>query len=176
MAKVRIKNTDRIKQSVKEELTKIISDKRLLTDIGVKMLELTQSFNRAGKSPTGKKHEAISDDWIETKEELRPYNKVSEYYRKGASNLTFTGQLIRSIKFRVESSKATVVIEPTGKHLGYNLKNNKKTKSISNAKLTEYLKDQGRILLGFNKQIENNLNRVVRVFVNKQIRSRFKLR
>ena len=176
MAQVKIKNIPQLKGKIKDLFEEIRKDTNLLNDIGVKSVELTQKFNRAGKSPKGNKHPELSDKWIDKKEELRPFNKVSDYYKSGASNVTFTGELLRSIVFKIMPSKGSVVLNNKGQHKPYKDKSGPVSKSVSNDKLVEYLKDQGRNIYGLNKQMENVINKIVRSFINKKIRSKFNLK
>lgn len=176
MAKINIKGIPQLKENIKGLFNEVIKDPDLLTDMAVKSLEFTQAMNRSGKSPSGKKHPALSSEWIDRKEVLSLLNNTSDFYRKGASNVTFTGRLIRSLKFKIFANKATIEINATGEHTGYKQGNGKRTKTISNEKLVDYLKDQGRNIFGINKQLQNILNKVVRSYLNKRIRSKFNLK
>lgn len=177
MAKVKIKGVDRVKASVVKLFNEVKSDEALLVQIGQKSEELTKQFNYAGKDiPSNKKKKSISPEWADRKEQLKKTNKASEFYRSGASNLTFTGQLIESIKFtKVNRSQGSVTIEASGDRRPY--KNTKgvvtdkaKGNTPTNKELAGYVKDGGRPLFGVNKQMQNVLSRIVRSFLNNKIR------
>jgi len=178
MAKVTIKGIPKLKENVKKLFEETRSDAQMLIEIGEKTVELTKAFNRAGKSPDGKAHKKLSKSWIDRKEKLTKTNKVSDFYISGFSNLTFTGQLLDSIKLKkINQSEGSVIINATGPRKPYNNLNGKSvgTKNTpTNEKLVEYLRDMKRFVFGINKQIENNINRIVRKYLNKRIKETFR--
>lgn len=177
MAKVTIKGVDKVKQSVIDTFERIKSNEQMLLDIGNKTVELTKAFNRAGKSPTGKRHPQNSESWEYTKIALTKTNKPSEFYQYGLSNVTFTGQLLESIKlFKINRSKGSVEIDASGQRAPYkNLDGSvQKSKPPTNQKLVEYLKEKGRIIFGINKQMQNVINKIVRSYINAEIKKTYK--
>lgn len=177
MASVKIKGIPEVKASVRNLFNEVRKDPKLLEDIGIKMVEQTQAFNRSGKSVSGDKHPRIESETVDRKEKLKKVNPVSEYYRRAASNVTFTGQLLRSIKFKVFSSEGTVKLEASGERKPYK---NLDGTSVSadntptNEQLVGYLKKKGHSVFGegnvLDKRIENTITKIVRVFMNNKIR------
>jgi hypothetical protein len=177
MAEVKIKGIANVKQSVINLFNKVKSDEALLVEIGNKTAELTKQFNYAGKDiPGNKSKKSISNEWAERKDKLKATNKASKFYRSGASNLTFTGQLIESIKFtKINKSQSSVTIEASGertpyKNLSGKITDKARKNTPTNEELSEYVKDGGRPLFGVNKQMNNVLSKIVRLFLNKKIR------
>lgn len=172
MSKVTIKGLPQVKESVQKLFESIRTDKELLTEIGANLVVQTQAFNRAGKTPSGGKHEnQISDEWIERKERLKTVNNVSEYYREGASNLTFTGQLLRSIKFKINQASGSVSLFMSGARKPYKNLDGTLVKDVpTNDELRGYLEKKGWKIFGLNKQISNTTNRIVRGFINNKIK------
>lgn len=169
---MKIKNLSRVKKSISDVFDRIRSNPEMLLDIGNKTVELTVAFNRSGKSPSGKRHPSNSDAWEERKKRLSSVNKTDEFYSYGFSNVTFTGELLKSINVvKIDKSSGSVVIDATGDHSKYKSLTGKSIgKKIKNSTLVEYLSNIGRFVFGINKQIENNINRIVRSYVVKEIK------
>lgn len=177
MAKVTIQGMENVKSSIKKTFDNIKGNERMLLDIGEKTVELTKAFNRAGKSPNGNRHPSNSNRWEERKMELTKHNNPSEFYRPYLSNVTFTGQLLESIKLiKINRNDGSVTIDATGKHDPYkdmDGKPMKPKKELTNKKLVEYLADLGRNIFGINKQMENVINKIVRKYINEEIKKIF---
>jgi hypothetical protein len=176
--KVSIEGISRLKGNIKELFDQTRKDAQMLVEVGEKTVELTKQFNRAGHSPSGKKHPKNSVAWEERKKKLTKTNQPSEYYRAGLSNVTFTGQLIDSIKLlRINKEDGSVTIDATGQRTPYKNLNGKpvsKKNTPTNPKLVEYLADKGRKVFGINKQMTNVINRIVRKYLNERIKKTFK--
>lgn len=177
MAEVKIKNLENVKRSIKKTFEEIRTNEQMLVEIGNATVDLTKKFNRSGKSPDGSKHPNNSPAWEIEKMNLTEYNNPSEYYRPYLSNVTFTGQLLESIKLvKINRSNSSVEIDATGERTPYK---NKKGKSVgkkntpTNKKLVEYLGDIGRNIFGINKQMTNVINKIVRRYINEEIKKRF---
>lgn len=176
MAKVTITGIDKVKASVIDAFNKIKSNERMLLDIGDKTVELTKAFNRSGKSPVGKSHPKNSGEWELKKIALTKTNKPSEFYQPFLSNVTFTGQLLESIDVvKINKNESSVTIDATGPRTSYkNLNGSLQKNTPTNAKLVEYLKEKGRLIFGINKQMTNVINKIVRTYINAEIKKSFK--
>jgi len=178
MAKVTINGIDKVKKNVIDTFNRIKSSESLLLDIGEKTVELTKAFNRSGKSPAenGGKHPKNSDAWENRKEALTKTNTPSEFYQRGLSNVTFTGQLLESIEIlKIDKKNSSVTIDATGPRKPYkNLNGSLQKNTPDNSKLVEYLKEKGRIIFGINKQMTNVINKIVRSYINAEIKKSFK--
>lgn len=171
MATVKINGLKNVKSSVEKLFEQIRTDKGLLDDVGANLVIQTQDFNRSGKSPSGTRHEPISDEWIERKEALKQKNNPAPYYRRGASNLTFTGQLLQSIKFKINQSAGSVYLYMSGTRKPYkNLDGTLVENTPTNDELRGYLEERGWKIFGINKQIQNTTNRIVRKFITDKIK------
>lgn len=176
MATVKIKGLSNVNEGVRKLFEKIRTDESLLKDLGKELLTKTQDFNRAGLKPSdGKPHKPISSEWADRKEQLGLTNKKDQYYSAGASNVTFTGQLLRSLKIEVFSKQGSVELEASGDRTPY--KNSKGTitskarkNTPTNDELAGYLKEQKRPIFGVGRQLNNSLVRIVRTFLNETIK------
>lgn len=110
---------------------------------------------RKGINPkTGRNYKRLTENWIERKSRLAGKNVTHRSYRKNKSNLTFTGQLIDSIRFFFNKTKFRVEIEVIGKHKPYIGVNGKNLgRSRTNADIAEALEDQGRPLVSLSKKL-----------------------
>lgn len=179
MAKVTISGVNSVKESVVKLFNEIKQDQRLLLEIGEKTVELTRAFNRAGKSPDkkGNRHPRNSEAWEQRKKQLTKTNNPSEFYKFGLSNVTFTGQLLESIRLiKILKNQGSVIIDADGPRQPYKNLNGtsvSKKNTPSNNELVVYLKKKGRIIFGINKQMENVINKIVRTYINKAIKKSF---
>lgn len=179
MAKVTIDGIPRLKGAIKDLFDSVRKDQQMLLEIGDKTVEQTKAFNRAGKSPNGTRHTKLETSTIESKKRLSKTNKTSEFYRDGFSNLTFTGQLIDAIKLKnIDRENSSVIIVAEGQRQPYKNSKGKVTQKArdntpTNEKLVEYLRDMKRFVFGINKQIENNINKIVRKYLNQKIKDTF---
>jgi hypothetical protein len=179
MAKVTIEGFDNVKGAVRALFEEVKHDKGLLTDMATEHVKLTQNFNRAGESATGKKHLPLEQSWIDRKSELiAKGNNPSPYYSHGASNLTFTGQLLNAIYFKVNAAKGfyEVLIRDNVRKKykgtsGKDLTNKQVADFLKKGVITQHGELKQRNILGVNKQIDNVLKAIVRKFLNKKIKS-----
>lgn len=173
MATVKIKGLENVKRNVKELFEQTRKDEKLLEQMGIVLVTKTQDFNRAGLKPVdGKKHKPISKSWINRKEELKATNTVDgNYYRTGASNLTFTGQLLKSLKFKIFKNEGKVQLDATGTRKPYkNLDGTPMENTPTNDELAGYMKKQGRPIFGVGRQLNNVIVKLVRSFLNNKIK------
>lgn len=147
-------------------LRKKLVEDGLLDDIAKFVVNRIQSFTRSGKSISGKqakKLKKLSKSYIEMRqgavkfrtlksgeviaipepdEKLKEVDK--EFFRPDLSNLTFTGQMLRAIKYVTNKAKATITIDVAA------TSRSGKYESLTNKKVAEYAKENGRPFLGLD--------------------------
>lgn len=151
-----------IRESLQDEEFLNRSGKVLQNNI---RLEINQ-----GISPeTGSPFKPISKSWSDERDRLSEFNKTARGYQSGKSNLTFTGQFIKSIKFKIVSILGikTIEVGAKGARKGYKYsKGGKRSKAPTNEQLGAYLKEQGRDPYGVSgrarKSIVNLAKRQIR--------------
>lgn len=178
MAKVTIKGIPRLKESVVKLFNEIKSDPNLLLEIGDTTVDLTRSFNRSGKSPSGPKYDKNSTPWEFRKLALTKTNEPSEFYSYGLSNVTFTGQFLNSLGIdKINRAQGSVTIDFSDKerkpYKNVNGTSVGSDNTPTNKQLFKYLKEKGRLIFGINKQMENVINRIVRKYLNTAIKKTF---
>lgn len=180
--KVEINGIGNVKESIKKLFEEVKKDKELLDQIGMKTVEQFRSYNRAGKSPDGTKHRALEQSWIDKKDQLSKNNTQSEFFYRGAPNMTFTGQLLNAIRFVADPNTGSVTVDVKNtKHTPYK---GGSQKSLTNRQIADFLAEgvinkhgelKQRFVIpkknaGIAKQIENTIVKVVRSFLNLKIR------
>lgn len=176
MAEVKIKNIDVLKSNIKELFNEVRSNDQMLLDVGNETVRLTKGFLRSGKNPDGTVLPELSYSWEKRKQALTATNNPANYYKYGLSNLTFTGQLLDSMTVeKIDRKNASAIIGiPDTKRQPYKNFNNKPVKKTpTNKKIYEYLTKMGWKFFGINKQMENVINRIVRKYLNNEIKKRF---
>jgi hypothetical protein len=176
--KVNVKGMTNVQKSIRELFNEVRKDRTVKSSIGDAIVKLTKQLLRSGKNPNAdggqpSRNHPISKGWVDRKERLKEYNRISPYYRKGASNLTFTGQLIDSINYKLKSSGYTesIIIEATGTRKPYKGVKKESLKGVeTNAEVVKDLKSRGRDVFGITKQMVNIANKIVRTELVKKLR------
>lgn len=139
-------------------------------DLAIKNIQIETRKQKYIKD--GSRQPALSQDWIERKQELAKSNPKGTSYGASKSNLTLTGQLLESLK-RTDNKKR-VEIEPTGKRKPYTYPSGKRAKAKhtpTNKELTEYLKKQGRRFIGFNDKLKKAVTKVFKDHVRRNLKN-----
>lgn len=152
-------------------------DRHVLNEIGKFSVNRIQAFTRTGKSIVGETPAALKPlsssykDFRKGKVTFWKSNGVtiaapfpsrrlrdvdSGFFRPTKSNLTFTGQMIKSLKFSVDTTRNSVLIRPHG---------------ARNEKVAGYVTDQGRPWVGMDRV---GRERIVQ-FLRRAIRERLRL-
>lgn len=124
MARFRV-NTKAARESIKRKINRIIRDKGILDKVGQMIVEPMKE----GVNPvTGKPYKPLASSTIANRRAMAKYNQTSPRFSPDKSNLTFSGQLLDSIKHRIVISKSIIIIEPTGTRRAYRKKSGKPAK------------------------------------------------
>lgn len=118
-----------------------------------------------------RKFKGLTRKTIASRKRMSRYNKTHADYSNRRSNLTFSGQLIDSIKGYVRVSKSAIELIPRGRRKPYRLKSGKRSKSRPlNVDVVRGQEDQGRFLMiptkkqriGIIKIFRSKLRRVLK--------------
>lgn len=107
-AVVKITGVKKVGDNLKKIVAAAVSDREHLESLAVVVQKSIVGNARSGKDPDGNKFKPLSDSWIERKSKLSKVNNTSEFYRKRKSNITFTGQLLDSFKYKVVQATLTI--------------------------------------------------------------------
>ena len=170
MAKVKVNNI----LKVRERATKALSvgrKTRYLKDVGKITIEETQQRTRRGKQVNGKSMRKLSDGYAKNKGKI-PVPK-SNFFRPRAkvSNLTLTGQLLSSMKNRLNLSRGQVSTFFTGIHKDLT-KGKKKKQHTTNKKLANDLQRRGFNFFGISKALRKAVNTRTTEELRRELRRR----
>lgn len=172
-----------IKTKVRIDLSKItkklskiekgFEDKRLLepvADIAIKDIQrntkATRGFNKSGDRD---KLPGISEEWIERRKKLSGTNATTGVYSPRRSNLSFTGQLLDSLKAKFRGRKIT--IEPTGTRTPYKNLKGGQSSPVENKIVAKGLQDMGFIFLGVDEKTTKKIKTEITRFIRRLLRS-----
>ncbi len=115
MAKVKVKGIKTLETTLRKKFEKFVNkaDKIQEGIVGDLKKEI-----KSGKSPaTGKSFRKLKDSTIESRKRRSKYNKTDASFSPSKSALTFSGQLVDSIKAKIKvgAKSLNITIEPTGK-------------------------------------------------------------
>ncbi len=178
MAKVKVNIKPLIKE-INRTFDKVINDKQLLGELGTFTTKRIQAEIRRSKPLNDtRKFPALKDLSIKIRKHLERFNFTDIVYKANRSNLTFTGQLVEAIKFKiikgnvVEIAVANTKRQPIAGAKG--LIPDKKT----NLEVSRDLKKLGFFLftakgLDSEPKIDKRLKRIVKKFVRRAIKLNF---
>lgn len=155
-----------------EEIEKGFTSKELLepvSEIAIKDIQ-RETRNRKGFDDNGKRSTlpAISTDWAKYKNKLAAKNKTHPTYAKARSNLTFTGQLLDSLKAFFKGR--TITIKPTGTHKGYKQLKGGTSKNVANKVIADGLEDMGYKFLEIDDKTEKKIKTEITRFIRRLLR------
>lgn len=155
----------KLESSIKDKMEKVLASEQLLDEVGNFVTDRIRYQARISK-PINSQNSFpnLKPSTIANREYLSQFNNTHETYDAGRSNLTFTGQLLDSIKHRIKSA-GVIVLEFTGNHRGYKTGSGKLTKSLPNSKIARYLSEIGFDIfdkaLKDNKQVKARIRSIV---------------
>lgn len=168
-ASVKITGLGKVRKSVDDMFHKVKKNPAMLLEIGEALQADVVNNARAGRSADKETFRGLSQSWQKTRDYLKQFNSVDKFFLDSSkANLTFTGEFLKSIKYRINPSEGLAVVEPTGTHPGYKTANGN-TKKLSNLTLSKYLKDLGFEFLFVSKAFQKRTNVIVRRFLRRQI-------
>lgn len=158
--------------------TKAIRDKavskEVLTEIGETLVRLNRKNARVGKAGDGSSFPPLSEKWKIQREKLSKVNDPHLAFGRGRSNVTFTGQLVDAIEYKVDESNKSVTVDfsPTTRNQ-YTGLNGKKigNPGLTNSELADYFLDRGIKILGLNKEMLDRVNFILTSAIRKLLNS-----
>lgn len=108
MAKVTIKGIPQARDNALKFLKNTVKDKKFLDEMG--QLTADQIRRRTKDRREEYKQKDLKDLTVEVRSVLAEVNDTNEFFRKGKSNLTFTGQLLDSIMHKVDVATGFISI------------------------------------------------------------------
>lgn len=156
MAKVSFKIPPGVEKRVREVILDAIQDDKFLNDIGsIMQKDIQQKLNKGVNPETLEAFPALSNKTIENRKRLAKLNETARGYSASKSNITFTGQFIKSITYGIIQSGRQKIIEiyPRGIHKGYKTGPKSKSKDMDNTALAKLLREKGRNWFGVSEQV-----------------------
>lgn len=165
--KVKFKNLKKVQDSIREAFSEVVHSPTLLKKVGEEVVSYTKIKSRSGFSlgSGGNRFPALADSTVGRRRALAKVNETHRAYSAARSNLTFTGQLIDSIKvLNVQASKAIVEIGPTGKRRKLKGVRGKplKVSDANNSEVYSRLKELGFLIFGKDGALERKVLNLVK--------------
>lgn len=153
--------------NIEKKLKKVTTSKKVLNEIGEFLVDDVVNTTRKGRVVNGQKFSGNPKLKPSTKKWRKKYEKLNstgDSYSTNKSNLTFTGELLRSITYKISGSRLTVFAK--GRHSKYQGVNGKIGSRPKNSEIIEGQASLGRVILALTK------NRAARIrgFIREAIR------
>jgi hypothetical protein len=185
---VKIKRMKELEINIKGIFDRTVNSLSVYGEMATAAIRLIKGFTRSGKEASGGKYRSIkslAESTINQRRRMARYNKTSELFSPEKSNLTFTGQLIESVKtLAIKVTQRMVVVGPEGKRKPYknkdgsNVGSSPKRKGQKNAgpptneELGRYVAEQGRLFLFLDDKGKKQLKNIVLKHLRRQLKSR----
>lgn len=169
--KLNKKSVENLDKSIRDAFNKVIKSNAMLNEIGSEIVfdikDQTQS--KAKSIPNKERLKPLTKAWIKRKEFLSRFNQTDPQYQLGKSNLTFTGQLLRSLTHKiVGTGKVDVFFD--GEHDPYvNADGESIGDSVGNQIIADGLAERGRPIVGIRKLTARKITRIVRTYVRRAL-------
>lgn len=173
MAKAKVFTKD-AEKALTKKLEDALSSKKLLDEIGEFAVKNSVGSSRLGKNPeTLESYAPLSrgpkDLYIKRRAALAKKVGKGTNFGKGKSNLTISGQLLKSIKHSI-SSDGAIIIEATGERKPYTSGGS----TISNEELAEIHSDGGgklpaRQVVGVSEKTNETIRIKILAFLRRNI-------
>jgi len=189
MARVRVKGLRKVRNLFNKVLDDSLTNRSLVSEVGNFILERIRSFTRSGKSIAGsrpKKLKKLSSSYISVRQGAVKFRTLKdgrvipitepdeilkqvdpEFFDPNFSNLTLTGQMLRSLKFFFDKRNKKFTIEPTGNRrrvLG-------QKKRLTNKQVANFVSDNGRPFIGLDDKGIERVRKMIIKSLRSQLRS-----
>jgi len=177
MAKVELKNLNNVIKAIEKVFNNTKKNRRLLREMVDIAVTRIKQQTRAGNELTvedgkpGRKYKQppLSEKYKKFRKAVKARGGVTQrtgkrvdpkHFRPGVSNLTFTGQLMDSIKGTINVQAGKITVFPSGK----------RDDGLTNKQVTEDLAERGREYLGMDEKGAQRINKVVLKELRRNIR------
>lgn len=169
--KINEKSLQNVESNIRNAFNKVIKSDQMMREIGTLVVTDVQEQTKKGKSiPSGSKLKPLTSKWKERRKELAKHNSTDADYSPEKSNLTFTGQLLNSIKFIIPKP-GSIKIFFQGTHEPYATKNGKgSSRPVANQDIADgQALKQGRPFVGVRPTIERRIGRIIRTYLKRAL-------
>jgi len=165
LAKVSIENAALVARKVNEIFDDLLEDKKFLKKVGNVVVKDIKAQARLGEL----KLPALANSTRRSRDYLAQFNTTSRFYAVDKSNVTFTGQLIDSIKSKIVDGK--IVISPTGSREPYITASGVFKVGPDNKEVGSFLKKKGFEFLVVTKETKDKVSTQVLRQIRRAIRA-----
>lgn len=169
MTKVRIKNLKSIFNSIDKVLKDTASNQAMFGEIAkfaeTRIVQQTRAGNDLSTGDKSEKQPELSTGYIKFRQRVKSgktdIKPDPQFFRPRSSNLTLTGQLLKSIRGTIVKSKRQVVVEPTGG----------RDDKLTNKEVASDLAKRGRTFLGLDSIGIQRIRKIVLDVLRRNIRN-----
>lgn len=158
MARFRVDPTSvtATRKAVQTSLNRFIRGSGVLNDVANDYIEQVKIQGK--DTQTDQPFKPLAQSTIARRRVLSRNNATDGKYSPARSNLTFTGQLVNSIKATIQVARGRITIEPKGVHKAYRgIRVRRLGRNIQNKALAAHLEDQGRTLIGSSPKTQERI-------------------
>lgn len=179
MANFKFKNEGVLVKGLRTIFKSSLTNKKLFDDIGQFQIDRIKSFSRLGKSlVTGSQFKPLSDGYVNYRKNFKKANpgNVGKLFGPAKSNITFTGQLLESLRYISDFGKFTVkVFVPATKRKPLPSTRPDKPPIVddkTNLEVAKELSDNGREFMGMDTTGKQRIRNMIRSELRRQIARR----
>lgn len=111
---------------------------------------------------------------IENRKRLEDYNNTHSTYSPDRSNLTFSGQLLDAVTYKLSSKQnqdiVSIYVDDSTRRPYVTSKKGKKSKPLKNSDLAEFQLEKGRKFIGINKQMKEEILNLITQAIRRSIK------
>jgi len=169
--KLKTESVNKLHDDVVRIFNKVLSNEQMMNEIGKAVVTDIQVKTKKGYSiPNNSSFKPLTRSWINRRKKLAEVNPVDDAYGPSKSNLTFTGDLLRSIIFKI-TGKGKLEFDFEGDHEPYmNLDGEPLGKPLENKTLARYVAAAGRPFFGLSRAVQLKTNSIVKKYMNRALK------
>jgi hypothetical protein len=180
MAEIKVIIPKNLQKRIVGKIDKIISNSKLLEEIGqfasedIKRKAKTRKPYNANRS-----FPELADSTIARRQRLKQFNETTNVFSPKRSNLSFTGQLLDSITYRLKQTANQVIVFLDGVRKPYKTGPKSQAKisryNRTNAALASTLKDKGFVVfnplvVGQDQNFKKRINTIIKRFIRRNLK------
>lgn len=180
MAKVKISGVQAVEANIKATFDKVIKSKAMKNEIGEFMVQRIQAEARRTKPLNeDRSFPQLTENTVNRRKRLATVNNTQATFKPSRSNLTFTGQLIDAIFYRINSSNEVVIdVRSSRRDPIQGIRGSALESPPTNKALQEELIGRGFLLysaegIKSEPRIMSRINNIVKKFVRRAIKVNF---